>query len=71
MIRGTSLEPQVYVSFTSNWVELSLTYITDVKAGIALRSETSSRILKHLAENGIAVSSESLNVSIEGRPGQG
>jgi small-conductance mechanosensitive channel len=52
------------VSFNSNWVQLDLRYITEIKVRSKTRSDLSTMILKYLNENGITVASSSMNVNV-------
>jgi small-conductance mechanosensitive channel len=63
-LKDTTFEPQVFVSFNSNWVQLDLRYITGIKVRSKTRSALSTMILKYLNENGITVASSSMNVNV-------
>jgi small-conductance mechanosensitive channel len=63
-LKETSFEPQVFVSFDSNWVQLDLRYMTEISVRSKTRSELSTMILMYLGENGITVASSSMNVSV-------
>jgi small-conductance mechanosensitive channel len=63
-LKDTTFEPQVFVSFNSNWVQLDLRYITEIKVRSKTRSDLSTMILKYLNENGITVASSSMNVNV-------
>lgn len=64
-LRETTFEPQVFVSFNSNWVQVDLRYITEIRNRTKTHSELSSKILQYFRENGITVASSSLNVNVE------
>ena len=63
-LKETSFEPQVFVSFNSNWVQLDLRYITGIKVRAKMHSELSAMILQYLSKNGITVASSSINVNV-------
>jgi small-conductance mechanosensitive channel len=63
-LKETAFEPQVFVSFNSNWVQLDLRYITEIKVRSKTRSDLSTMILQYLNKNGITVASSSMNVSV-------
>jgi small-conductance mechanosensitive channel len=63
-LKETSFEPQVFVSFNSNWVQLDLRYITGIKVRTKTHSELSAMILQYLSKNGIVVASSSMNVNV-------
>jgi small-conductance mechanosensitive channel len=63
-LRESSFEPQVFVSFNSNWVQIDLRYIVEIRRRAITRSELSAMILNYLRENGVTVASSSLNVSV-------
>ena len=63
-LKETSFEPQVFVSFNSNWVQLDLRYITGIKVRAKMHSELSEIILQYLSKNGITVASSSMNVNV-------
>ncbi len=66
-IQDTPLEPQVFVSFNSNWVQIDLRYISPVRARSKTRSELSSLILQYLENNRVTVASSSMNVNLTGK----
>jgi small-conductance mechanosensitive channel len=63
-LKDTSFEPQVFVSFNSNWVEIDLRYITEIKIRTKTHSDLSALILQYLSQNGISVASSSMNVNV-------
>jgi small-conductance mechanosensitive channel len=63
-LKDTAFEPQVFVSFNSNWVQLDLRYVTGIKVRTKTRSELSAIILQYLSKNGITVASSSMNVNV-------
>ena len=67
-IQDTALEPQVFVSFSSNWVQIDLRYISFVRARSKTRSELSTKILQYLETNKITVASSSMNINLAGKP---
>jgi small-conductance mechanosensitive channel len=66
-VQDATLEPQVFVSFDSNWVQIDLRYISPVRARSKTRSELSSLILQYLENNKITVASSSMNVNLTGK----
>ena len=62
----TPLDPQVFIEFDSNWIQLSLRYLAPIRARTKTKSELSSKILQYLSENKIKVASSSMNVSLTG-----
>ena len=66
-IQEAALEPQVFVSFNSNWVQIDLRYISLVRARSKTRSELSYRILQYLEKNEITVASSSMNINLAGK----
>jgi small-conductance mechanosensitive channel len=63
-LKDTSFEPQVFVSFNSNWVQIDLRYITEIKVRAKTHSELAALILHYLNQNGINVASSSMNVNV-------
>jgi small-conductance mechanosensitive channel len=63
-LKDTPFEPQVFVSFNSNWVQIDLRYITEIKVRAKTHSELSALILQYLNQNGITVASSSMNVNV-------
>lgn len=63
-LKETAFEPQVFMSFNSNWVQLDLRYITEIKVRSKTRSDLSTMILQYLNKNGITIASSSMNVSV-------
>lgn len=59
--RGT-FEPQVFVSFTDNYIKLNLRYMTELWSRKRTESEISSRILEEFGRRGIEVASSSIVV---------
>jgi small-conductance mechanosensitive channel len=66
-VQETALEPQVFVSFNSNWVQIDLRYISAVRARSKTRSELSSLILRYLEDNKVTVASSSMNINVTGK----
>jgi small-conductance mechanosensitive channel len=60
----TSFEPQVFVSFNSNWVQIDLRYMAEIRSRTKTHSELSVMILEYLHQNGITIASSSLNVNV-------
>jgi small-conductance mechanosensitive channel len=63
-LKATSFEPQVFVSFNSNWVQIDLRYITEIKIRAKTHSELSTLILQYLSQNKLTVASSSMNVNV-------
>ena len=63
-LKDTSFEPQVFVSFNSNWVQIDLRYITEIKIRARAHSELSALILQYLNQNKLTVASSSMNVNV-------
>lgn len=63
-LKDTTFEPQVFVSFNSNWVQLDLRYITGINVRAKTHSKLSEIILQYLNKNGISVASSSMNVNV-------
>ena len=63
-LKDTAFEPQVFVSFNSNWVQIDLRYITEIKIRTKTHSELSALILHYLEQNGITVASSSMNLNV-------
>jgi len=66
-LKDTSCEPQVFVSFNSNWVQIDLRYITEIKIRAKTDSGLSALILQYLSQNKITGSSSSINVNVSGQ----
>jgi small-conductance mechanosensitive channel len=66
-VQDATLEPQVFVSFNSNWVQIDLRYISPVRARSKTRSELSFLILQYLENNRITVASSSMDVNLTGQ----
>lgn len=62
--QDATFEPQVFISFNSNWVQIDLRYISQVMVRSKTRSELSSLILQYLENNKITVASSSMNVNL-------
>ena len=60
----SDFEPTVYTSFNSNWIELSIRYVTDARLRTKTRSKISEALLKELYKNGIKIASTSMNINI-------
>jgi small-conductance mechanosensitive channel len=65
-LKDTTFEPQVFVSFNSNWVQLDLRYITGINVRAKTHSNLSEIILQYLNKNGLSVASSSMNVNVAG-----
>jgi small-conductance mechanosensitive channel len=63
-LKDTSFEPQVFVSFNSNWVQIDLRYITEIKVRAKTHSELSALILQYLSQNKFTFASSSMNVNV-------
>lgn len=63
-LQGSPLEPQTYISFNSNWVQIDLRYITAIGERSITHSELSDKILNYLTINNIDVASSSMNISM-------
>lgn len=63
-LNETSFEPQVFVSFNSNWVQIDLRYITETKTRAKTHSELSTLVLHYLSQNGVTVASSSMNLNV-------
>ncbi|WP_028273399.1 mechanosensitive ion channel family protein [Atopococcus tabaci] len=63
-LENASIEPQVFVSFDDNWIEVSLRYIVKNKRRRGTRDELFSRLLKKFEEAGdsIQLASETIEV---------
>ncbi len=61
-IRELTLEPQVFVKLTDNWVELTLLYPVEATARPWMHSDLSKTILQNLQEAGITVASETIDI---------
>ena len=66
-LKDTSFEPQVFISFNSNWVQIDLRYMAEIKTRTKTHSELSEMILNYLKENKLAIASSSLNVQVQGK----
>ena len=62
--QDATFEPQVFISFNSNWVQIDLRYISQVSVRSKTRSEISSLILHYLENNKITVATSSMNVNL-------
>jgi len=60
----TSMEPKVFTSFDSNWIQIDLRYLVPIRERAKIRSDLSSQILQYLTENKITVASSSMNVNL-------
>jgi small-conductance mechanosensitive channel len=58
------MDPTIYTSFDSNWIQLDLIYLTPFKPRRKTRSDLSSQILQYLNKNKITVASSSMNVNL-------
>ena len=58
----TNFEPQVFVSFNSNWIQLDLRYMAEIRNRAKMHSELSTMIIDYLANNGVNVASSSMNI---------
>ena len=63
-LQGSPLEPQTYISFNSNWVQVDLRYITPIRERSITHSELSGKILNYLKNNNIDIASSSMNISM-------
>jgi small-conductance mechanosensitive channel len=62
-----SIEPAVYATVTSNWIELSLRYITGARDRRLVRSRLTNSILEEIEKSpGIDVASESYDITLKG-----
>lgn len=63
-LEDASLQPQVYVSFDDNWIEVSLRYIVESRERRMLRDQLFSRILKKIDDAGerIELASETMEI---------
>ncbi len=62
------LEPRVFTRATDNWMELSARFVVPVRTARTVKDEMTRRIRNRLDEAGIAISSETLEVTVhEGR----
>jgi len=61
-IGGVTLDVQVFVKLTDNWIELSLIYPVDFRVRPQVRSEISAAILERFKAAGITVASETIDI---------
>lgn len=61
-IEHVSLEPQVFLKLTDNWVELALVYPVAFHARPAVRSALSRTILEQFNAAGIVIASETIDI---------
>jgi small-conductance mechanosensitive channel len=66
-LKDTSFESQVFISFNSNWVQIDLRYMAEIKTRTKTHSELSELILNYLKENSVNIASSSLNVQVQGK----
>lgn len=66
VIAETSVEPQLYISFNSNWIEFNLRYLTETHTRTATKSMLSTKILEYLTHNKVSVASSSMNITLFG-----
>ncbi len=58
------LEPRVFTRATDNWMELSARFVVPVRTARIVKDEMTRRIRNRLAEAGITISSETLEVTV-------
>ena len=63
-LQSSPLEPQTYISFNSNWIQIGLRYITPIRERSITHSILSEKILEYLKRNNIDVASSSMNISM-------
>ena len=63
-LQSSPLEPQTYISFNSNWIQIDLRYITPIRERSITHSILSEKILEYLKRNNIDVASSSMNISM-------
>ena len=61
-IDHVSLDPQVFVRLTDNWIELALIYPVESHMRPSVRSDIGRRILKEFDEAGITIASETIDI---------
>ena len=61
-IKHVTLDVQVFVKLTDNWIELSLVYPADSHMRPIVRSDVSRTILEKFKESGITIASETIDI---------
>ncbi len=61
-IKHVTLDVQVFVKLTDNWIELSLVYPAESHVRPIVRSDISQSILEKFKESGITIASETIDV---------
>ncbi len=61
-LRELTLDPQVFVKLTDNWIELTLLYPVEATARPWMHSDLSKAILQHLQEANVTVASETIDI---------